>query len=529
MAGMEVPSEGPAAAERRRTVQGVQETLAAAAAYFETQLRLPVGREALAYLRGRGLDDVTIRRFRLGYAPGARGSLAAGLAREGVQAEQLVEAGLLKRRDDGSLGDYFRDRAMFPITDRQGHVIAFGGRALGDIQPKYLNSPETAAFQKGHVLYGLAQAREPAHKTGRLLVVEGYMDVIALAQAGIAEAVAPLGTALGEEQIRLLWSLAPEPVLCLDGDRAGQAAAIRAAERALPLLQPGRSLRFALLPAGEDPDSLVREAGARAINDLVDAAEPLEHVIWQSEWQRHAPTTPERRAAFHRAVLAQVRRIGDQTVRGYYEQTVRERLRQTFAAAPPPRRAWTPRPGAANGERPAAVPGLRRRPDRRRLAVQRQRVLLGVLALNPVLIPEVAEQVVAMPFADSALDMLRNRIITVAGAFGEINDLDATTLAAQVMATPMGDPLQRRGVDERLWHAVCESGRALLDGDIADGQQEPLMKARRAIQTLIEALEHDPVRAELDGKVKSLAEDPDDFDRTIAAAGVELSRALDRH
>ena len=238
--------------------------------------------------------------------------------------ELLVDAGLMKLREDGRFTDYFHNRVMFPITDRQGKVIAFGGRVMGDGQPKYLNSPETAAFHKGSVLYGLAQAREAAHKSGRILVVEGYMDVIALAQAGIAEAVAPLGTALGEDQIRLLWTLAAEPVLCLDGDRAGKAAAIRGAERAMPLLQPGRSLRFAMLPAGEDPDTLVRKAGAGAIDSLIEVADSLEAVIWQAEWDRNTPTSPERRAAFHRAILSRVKQVGDETVRSYYEQSIRE-------------------------------------------------------------------------------------------------------------------------------------------------------------------------------------------------------------
>ena len=191
IAGMDVPAEGQEAGDRRRAIKGALETLAIACDFFESQLRMPVGRDGMAYLKSRGLDDATIRRFRLGYAPAAPGSLAAHVARDGITEDLLVEAGLTKQRDGGRASDYFRDRIMFPITDRQGRTIGFGGRALGDAQPKYLNSPETPVFHKGGVLYGLSSAREPAHKSGRVLVVEGYMDVIALAQSGINEAVAP--------------------------------------------------------------------------------------------------------------------------------------------------------------------------------------------------------------------------------------------------------------------------------------------------------------------------------------------------
>ena len=519
MAGMDVPSDGPEAEERRRVTKGLRETLALVATYYETQLRMPAGREALAYLHRRGVDDATIRRFRLGYAPAAYGSVAAGLARDGVSEDQLVEAGVLKRRDDGRVTDYFRDRVMFPITDRQGNVLAFGGRVLGDGQPKYLNSPETQTFHKGSVLYGLAQAREAAHKSGRILVVEGYMDVIALAQAGIAEAVAPLGTAVGEDQIRLLWTLSAEPVLCLDGDRAGRAAAIRTAERAMPVLQPGRSLRFAMLPAGEDPDTLVRKAGTAAIDSLTEAADSLEAVIWQAEWDRNTPTTPERRAAFHRAVLGRVRQIGDETVRGYYEQSFRERLRQVFSASgesgggPYRRNA-----GRIPADRP--LPGVRRRANPGRLRGQRERALLGLLLLHPALIADVAERVALLDLADGALDTLRNRIISVGVAS---NNLDAQSVTAQVTQTVIGRPTEEDELAEREVDAACNSAKAVLNGILSEGHDE-LTVAQNAVLGLIDALERDTVRADIARQVQSLEDAPETLDRLEASVAAERTR-----
>lgn len=520
MAGMDVPSDGPEAEERRRVSKGVQETLSLATEYYESQLRMPAGREALDYLRGRGLDDATIRRFRLGFAPPAYGSLAASLAPDGVTKEMLTDAGLMKLREDGRFTDYFHGRVMFPITDRQGKVIAFGGRVLGDGQPKYLNSPETAAFHKGSVLYGLAQAREAAHKSGRVLVVEGYMDVIALAQADIAEAVAPLGTAVGEDQIRLLWTLAAEPVLCLDGDRAGKAAAIRAAERAMPLLQPGRSLRFAMLPAGEDPDTLVRKAGAGAIDSLIEAADSLEAVIWQAEWDRNTPTSPERRAAFHRAILGHVKQIGDETVRSYYEQSIREKLRQTFAPARQAGVAWQER-GFRQSPQNRQPPPVRRRADPRRLGHQRERALMGLLALNPEIIGDVAEQVAQMHLGGGVLDTLRDRIISVGVAS---NNLDAATLASQVSMTASAGPTELDSAVKRELAAACASAKAVLGGNLGEGQ-EALTMARRAIEGLIEALEHDIIRADIAGQVEHLGEAPETLDRLEASVAAERTRA----
>ena len=299
-AGLEVPrqtSEEREKAERQATIQGAVE---AACAFFEETLHGPQGREARLYLERRGLDLATLRRFRLGYASDARDGLKRALAKS-FPEPLLIEAGLLRRAESGDSYDYFRNRVIFPIGDRQGRVIAFGGRVLGEGQPKYLNSPETPLFQKGRVLYGWAQARaglsgggaaQPGVGGPSAIVAEGYMDVIALHRAGFTTAVAPLGTALTEMQIEELWRLAPEPVLCFDGDAAGLRAAGRALERALPLLKPGHSLRFATLPAGEDPDTLVLNRGREAMQEVLARAKPLAEVLWDDRDRRGRSTRP---------------------------------------------------------------------------------------------------------------------------------------------------------------------------------------------------------------------------------------------
>ena len=522
IAGMDVPAEGPEAGDRRRAIKGALETLVIACDFFESQLRMPVGRNGMAYLKSRGLDDATIRRFRLGYAPAAHGSLAAHVARDGITEDLLVEAGLMKHRDGGRASDYFRDRIMFPITDRQGRTIGFGGRALGDAQPKYLNSPETPVFHKGGVLYGLSSAREPAHKSGRVLVVEGYMDVIALAQAGINEAVAPLGTAIGEDQIRLLWTLASEPVICLDGDRAGRAAAIRSAERALPALKPGKSLRFAMLPQGEDPDTLVRKQGTAAIEAVVDTATALSDLLWQVEWERNEPTSPERKAAFHRALFEQIGRIHDETVRRYYEQDFRARLRMHLEA---PGARERPQKGAGWRKDPqSATRTLRpsRRPNHADLALQRQRVALGLLALNPMLVDELAERLANIPIGDMALDSVRNQILSLSVTH---SDLDAEAFASQVKEEIT---LASGSAHEVLnaFESVLISGKSALSMR-SRGVEDTIDVVREAVVQLFHSLENDGVQLQLRHQATAFNGEANDLERLTKQVAIERHRLTD--
>jgi DNA primase len=335
MAGMPLPRISPeedARQERRRTLHDVVEL---AAQFFEQTLAGRSGAKARGYLADRGIAPVTQLQFRLGYAPPERFALKEFLGGKGVPVADMVETGLLVTGDDIPVPfDRFRDRVMFPIADARGRVIAFGGRALErDAPAKYLNSPETALFHKGATLYNLGPARGAAHKGAQLIVVEGYVDVIALVAAGFPGAVAPLGTALTEDQLVLLWRMSEEPVLCFDGDAAGRRAAYRAVDLALPTLRPGKSLKFASLPHGQDPDDLVRSAGRAAMEEVLAGARPLADMLWLRETEAGGFDTPERRAALEARIETVVRTIGDDAVRKYYRQDFQARLQWLFAPA----------------------------------------------------------------------------------------------------------------------------------------------------------------------------------------------------
>ena len=408
-AGLEVPRESPEAAAQARRRRGLLDAVEAAAAFYERQLRLPAGRRAMDYLRGRGLDDDTIGRFRLGFAPGDSAALEQALKRSGFETGTLLEAGLLRLPEGAETPvASLRNRVVFPITDRRGLPIAFGGRAMGDAQPKYLNTPETPVFRKGEVLYGLAQARDAAWRAKEIVVVEGYMDAIALSQAGFAHTVASLGTAFGENQLRALWRIVDEPVLCFDGDEAGRRAARRAAERALPLLAPGKSLRFARLPDERDPDDLVRQDGAAALRAVVERAQTPVDLLWSSEVEAVRPDSPDRRARFSGNLLALVSGVRDQTVRRYYEAEILSRLREHFGVNLRPETV---------ARRPApSLPGGGRERGEARIAGLRERQVQGVLAAavnHPGLAVEFAHEIAELECAAS-LDRLRQEILRLA-------------------------------------------------------------------------------------------------------------------
>jgi len=333
MAGVPLPAVTPDAArheQRRKTLHDVMDL---AAKFFADTLASRGGAKARGYLADRAISPSVQLQFRIGYAPGERFALKEYLGAQGIPVEDMVEAGLLIAGDDIPVPyDRFRDRVMFPIADLRGRVIAFGGRALEkDVAAKYLNSPETPLFHKGDNLYNLAPARLATHNGSTLVVVEGYVDVIAMVGAGFAASVAPLGTALTENQLALLWKMADEPILCFDGDKAGQKAAWRAADLALPHLLPGKSLRFALLPEGQDPDDLARSGGRAAIEEVISAARGLADVIWSREIEGGSYATPERRAALEKRIGEISGGIRDEVVRRYYRQDLAERLQRTFA------------------------------------------------------------------------------------------------------------------------------------------------------------------------------------------------------
>ena len=403
-AGLEVPKATPEAAARERRARDLHSVLAAAEAAFARRLRAPEGAEALDYLRRRGLTEETMSRFGLGWSGAGRGALLAELRSEGIEQGQLIEAGLMQEREafhgEGvRVTDLFFNRVMFPIRDRRGRTISFGGRTLGDGQPKYVNGPETALFSKRRNLYGLDLAREGVFRGASLLVAEGYMDVIALHQAGFTGAVAPLGTALTEEQLQALWQVNAEPVLCFDGDAAGQRAAARAAEVALPLLAPERSLRFITLPPGEDPDTLIRapggRGGSRGFQALLDAALPLAEAMFSLIVGARLPEGPEARAALRNRLAAAAQTIPDKALAGEFRSAFFARF---FALSRAPGRRAAPR-----HPRPGVDPDG--------VLAARARILLAICIHQPEILHDLEEPVALLDLPEGAAQQVRDALL----------------------------------------------------------------------------------------------------------------------
>jgi len=342
-ANLTVPAQTPESAQAERRRHDLVAVLDLARVAYQRRLHLPEGAAALDYLQGRGLTADTIARFGLGWSGAGRGAVGADLRREGVTTDQLVDAGLMRRDDETDrVTDLFFNRVMFPIRDPRGATISFGGRVLGDGQPKYVNGPETPLFSKRRALFGLDMARAAVRAGATLSVVEGYMDVIALHQAGFGGAVAPLGTALTEEQMALLWRVSDAPVLCFDGDSAGTRAAARSAELALPLIAIDRGLRFASLPAGQDPDSLIRSAGAGAFQAVLDAARPFSVALYDLLRQPGGEPTAERRAAFRARLMDAAGRIQDSALAGECRRAWIDRFTRNGDGVPAPDQVTVP-------------------------------------------------------------------------------------------------------------------------------------------------------------------------------------------
>jgi DNA primase len=459
-AGLEVPKASPQERQREERRSSLYDVVEEACRWYEQQLAGKDGQQARDYLAGRGIDPETRAAFRLGYAPGGRGALRQAMHARGYKDDQLIAAGLLKQPEDGGTPrDYLFDRVIFPITDRRGHVIAFGGRTMGDAKAKYLNSPESELFHKGRVLYNLARARKAARDTGELIVAEGYMDVIALAQAGFPAAVAPLGTAITEEQIAELWRLADEPTVCLDGDSAGRRAGYRLIERALPQLKPGFSLRFALLPQGEDPDSLVSAQGAPAFRKIVDAARPLAELLWMKQVEGRPTDTPERRAGLRQALMDDVRRIEQPDVQQAYKQEMLQRFDQAFGF----QRGGGKRPGGPSGK--AGRGGGRWAPDARdrrlspalgvrqpisQLQHRQEQALIATLVNHPATLLENAEELAEIALVYRDTDILRRRLLDLAVERQEIDTVEIRGHLRQVPDGTQLDPALSREV-YRLW------------------------------------------------------------------------------
>ncbi|WP_419730068.1 DNA primase [Lichenicola sp.] len=406
-AGLEVPRQSPVDRGRAERARSLTDVLDAAQRSYARRLHEAEGREGLAYLRGRGLTDTTIADHGLGWSGDGRGSLVAELKGQGFAAEMIAEAGLVRMDEEGRpKGELFFNRVTFPIRDRRGGLVSFGGRILGDGQPKYLNGPETPLFVKRRTLFGLERAssalrtiRPPgsaALASRELVVVEGYMDVIALHQAGFGGAVAPLGTALTPEQLEALWRVSPAPVLCFDGDAAGRRAAIKAAETALPLLDPERTLRFIRLPEGEDPDSLVRRQGPPAMTAQLGAAAGLSDVLFELLSEGIKDPGPEQRAALHARLTEAAATIGHKGLAAEYRRTLQQRFFEAFSRGRGGNQKRGPGSGARDGNpvRPGGAPAIqpaRPIPGAENTRFERMRLLLAILLAHPDLLHDVEQ------------------------------------------------------------------------------------------------------------------------------------------
>lgn len=413
-AGMPIPERDPQAqekADRRSELIAVMEQ---AVQWYRLQLKTTAAAEARDYLARRGLSPAAQDRWGIGFAPPGWEGLREALGGKGISNDLMLEAGLLKPSDKGKAPyDTFRNRIMFPIRDVRGRAIAFGGRAMDPSDnAKYLNSPETLLFDKGRGLYNHGPAREAAGKGHPLIVAEGYMDVIALSEAGFPAVVAPLGTAITEDQLRLLWRMAPEPVIALDGDTAGLRAAMRAIDVALPLLEAGQSLRFALMPEGQDPDDLIRAQGAAAMRKVIEAAIPMVALLWRRETEDKVYDSPERRAALDKALREKLRLIKDPSIRNHYGEAIKEMRAELFGSARrsrsagPSRGPWQKSPQVLSTTKSSVLVSAEGIEDHLREAV-----IFAVILSTPSVLADFEGELERMESAEPTHRQLRDAIL----------------------------------------------------------------------------------------------------------------------
>lgn len=470
-AGMEVPAPDPRAAQAAEQRGSLHDVMAATQKWFVENLASPEGAKAKAYLATRGFDQHTIARFGFGFAPEGRQALPKALP--GVEPRELVEAGLRIVVDDKEPYDRFRGRLMLPIEDARGRVIAFGGRILDAAKtdaPKYLNSPDTPLFDKGRTLYNLHRASPASRQSGRVIVVEGYMDVIALAAAGIDECVAPMGTALTERQLELLWRMVETPILCFDGDAAGQRAAIRAIGRALPMLRPAHSLRIVRLPTGLDPDDLLKRDGVRGMEKLLGEARSLLDTLWTHERDAAPLTSPEDKAGLKARLLQHVETIGDADIKALYRQELLQRF-SDFAFPPREERAWrSPAKGTGKG-RGRGIPAWRTDGPASSRLRQTTRggardALIGAVVMGLVRWPgEIARQTEAL----AVLAGEDSRIDALLEAFESHGELESTAMTSILADKGISLPLSDDQTRLRL--------PFVIDGHDADGARHALYEA----------------------------------------------------
>ena len=509
-AGMQMPERDPRAAEAAKTRASLVDVMEEAVRYFRLQLKTAAAEEARAYLVKRGLDGASAERWELGFASDSRRALFEHLTGKGIDADQVIAAGLAAKPDDGGTPyDRFRGRILFPIRDARGRAIAFGGRAMAaNARAKYLNSPETELFDKGRNLYNHAPAREAVAKKQPLIVAEGYMDVIALSEHGFTGAVAPLGTAITEHQLRLLWRISPEPIVALDGDRAGVDAALRLIDLALPLIEAGQSLRFAMMPEKQDPDDVLREGGAPAMQALIDAAQPMVTLLWKRATEGRVFDSPERRATLDKELRETLKRIADPSIRAHYSEEIR-RLRGELFFDRTPR--WAGRGGRSKA--PAtAVSGTRSSVLAAGPELAEERLREAAILATCLLTPEVLNDVTgALEETDFGSDLHRRLARALLSHASKDPEAFRDAVAAEIG-------------EETLETLLSTSHVHLVPSVRSPGDPE---LARRCVESELAKLEaHRGVRAELEEAKGGLTpETADMYTRRLAAASAAKTEA----
>jgi len=473
--GLEVPKKHSIS----RIEPRFYEVLKAASRWFEEQLNLTSGSMARQYLKKRGLTESTITTFHLGYAP--EKGLKEFLVQQGFPVNLQSEAGLvINTSNTKEPYDRFRNRVMFPIYDTKERVIAFGGRILGMGEPKYLNSPDILTFAKGNTLYALNQALKTGRREKSMIVVEGYMDVITLHQAGFISAVSPLGTALTPQQIELLWNYDSNPILCFDGDKAGYQAAERAAGRALSALKLEKSLSFCFLPQGEDPDSLIQNKGPAALKNILSHPKPLVDVIWNTFLEGRTLSTPEQKAAVKTRILQTIEAIPNSQVRHFYKQDFESRL---YALFQPKFKGKTQQNQQSLPNGSGNLDIFNHRTFNQ--SVLGQKILLVTLINHPQIISEVAEQFASLKIITPDWDQLRKELVTLATQETELTSMQLidylqlhgfapllTELMSPTVYTHARFALPSASEEEALkgWRSVWEEtqGRLRLKEDLED-------------------------------------------------------------
>jgi len=509
-AGLDVPAPDPQARERAERTSTLTDVMAEVAKWYVEQLQGIAGADAREYLKRRGMDAATTQRFGFGLAPDSRNALKRALEKLGE--DKLVETGMLIKPDEGETYDRFRGRLMIPIRDARSRVIAFGGRILGEGEPKYLNSPDTPLFDKGRTLYNIDRAGPASRSARRLIVVEGYMDVIALDRAGIAEAVAPNGTAVTEAQLERMWRLDPAPILCFDGDSAGRKAAIRAALRALPHITPDRTLRFVELPTGQDPDDVVRSGGREAIEELLAKPEPLDARLWRHEVSAEPLATPEAWAGLKQRLIAHASAIGHADLgRIYREDWLNRFYEQRRPVGSSPAQSQPRRGTFKNGRfvpRAPPVGGQARAIASSGIDVPTARALILGFANYPEELPAHCEQLAALPITDKGTAKIRDELVNAAFSGATLDQAALHTILGGDGATggkgprTMGFSFTRRDSDPdrarsdlaaavEIIAAAEEVEKALEDAterlkrdftDEALEEQQRLMQARHGLR-----------------------------------------------